>query len=200
MGIAIGKRRRTLLAGTTVAIGGALVGAIAAASVSASAATTGAGASAATAAVSSPSATASSGPGDQWHGGMASAGQHPSGFGLNLTGTVTSVGTSTVTIKTSSGAIKTYTVNASSDIDKTAKRNCHPSLWATRSATRCAPAPAPSTSSTRATRRRMPQPTRLLRTRLVWRLRVRARGSLLTCPRQRLRAQTPAPNHSSRLS
>ena len=118
MGIAIGKRRRTLLAGTTVAIGGALVGAIAAASVSASAATTGAGASAATAAVSSPSATASSGPGGQWHGGMASAGQHPSGFGLNLTGTVTSVGTSTVTIKTSSGAIKTYTVNASSDIDK----------------------------------------------------------------------------------
>jgi len=28
------------------------------------------------------------------------------------------VGTSTVTIKTSSGAIKTYTINASSDIDK----------------------------------------------------------------------------------
>ena len=118
MGIAAGKRRRTLLAGTTVAIGGALVGAIAAASVSASAATTGAGASAATAAVSSPSATAPGGPGGQGHGGMASTGQHPAGFGLNLTGTVASVGTSTVTIKTSSGAIKTYTVNASSDIDK----------------------------------------------------------------------------------
>lgn len=113
MGIAAGKRRRTLLAGTTVAIGGALVGAVVAAV--ASAATTGEGASAATMAVSSPSATA---PGGQGHGGMASAGQHPAGFGLDLTGTVTSVGTSTVTIKTSSGAIKTYTVNASSDIDK----------------------------------------------------------------------------------
>jgi len=118
MGIAAGKRRRTLLVGTAVAIGGALAGAIAAASAPASAGTTGAGASAATAAVSSPSASAPSGPGGQWHGEMASTGQQPAGFGLNLTGTVTAVGTSTVTIKTSSGAIKTYTINASSDIDK----------------------------------------------------------------------------------
>ena len=70
------------------------------------------------AAVSPASASAPSGPGGQWHGEMASTGQHPAGFGLNLTGTVTAVGTSTVTIKTSSGAIKTYAINASSDIDK----------------------------------------------------------------------------------
>ena len=117
MGIAIGKRRRTLLAGTTVAIGGALVGRSRGQRVC----------------ISSHNGGRRVGrhcggqfavrhriqwSGGQWHGGMASAGQHPSGFGLNLTGTVTSVGTSTVTIKTSSGAIKTYTVNASSDIDK----------------------------------------------------------------------------------
>jgi Cu/Ag efflux protein CusF len=38
-------------------------------------------------------------------------------FGLSLSGTVTAVGSSTVTIKTSSGTT-TYTVNAKSDIDK----------------------------------------------------------------------------------
>jgi hypothetical protein len=114
MGFAAGIRRRTWLTGTAVAIGGGLVGAVIAASVSASAATTAATATSA----SSPSATASSAPGGRPGGAMAGPPGHPGAFGLGLTGTVTSVGASSVTIKTSSGAIKTYTVNASSDIDK----------------------------------------------------------------------------------
>jgi hypothetical protein len=114
MGFASGIRRRTLLTGTAIAIGGGLVGAVTAASVSASAATTAATVTSA----SSPSATPPFAPGFQHNGAMAGLPGHPGTFGLGLTGTVTSVGTSSVTIKTSSGAIKTYKVDASSDIDK----------------------------------------------------------------------------------
>jgi hypothetical protein len=41
----------------------------------------------------------------------------PGGFGLNLSGTVTAVGKSSVTIKTASGTTE-YSVTTSSDIDK----------------------------------------------------------------------------------
>jgi len=74
--------------------------------------------SATTMATSSPAASRPGGPGVQENDGLPEAREHHAGFALNLTGTVTAVGTSTVTIKTSSGAIKTYTINASSDIDK----------------------------------------------------------------------------------
>jgi hypothetical protein len=119
MGFAGRIRRRTLLTGTAIAIGGGLVGAVTAASVSASAASTAATVTSA----SSPSAmvsstTVSSAPGGQHDGAIAGMPGHPGGFGLDLTGTVTSVGSSSVTIKTSSGVIKTYKVDASSDIDK----------------------------------------------------------------------------------
>jgi hypothetical protein len=112
MGFAGRIRRRTLLSGTAIAVGGGLVGAVVAASVSASAAATTA---ATLTSASSPSATASSVPGAQHNGARAG---HPGAFGLNLTGTVTSVSSNSVTIKTSSGAIKTYKVDATSDIDK----------------------------------------------------------------------------------
>jgi hypothetical protein len=119
MGFASGIRRRTLLTGTAIAIGGGLVGAVTAASVSASAATTAATVtSASSPSASSPSAAPPGAPGVQRGGAMAGLPGRPGAFGLGLTGTVTSVGTSSVTIKTSSGAVKTYKVDASSDIDK----------------------------------------------------------------------------------
>jgi hypothetical protein len=111
MGFTARIRRRTLMTGTAIAMGGGLVGAVTAASVSAPAAAT----AATLASASSPSASSSSAPGGQHNGAMPG---HPGAFGLDLTGTVTSVGSSSVTIKTSSGALKTYKVDASSDIDK----------------------------------------------------------------------------------
>jgi hypothetical protein len=114
MGFAAGIRRRTLLTGTAIALGGGLAGAVTVASLSASAASTAATLTSA----SSPSATASSTPSAQHNGARAELPGHPGAFRLDLTGTITSVSTSSVTIKTSSGAIKTYKVDASSDIDK----------------------------------------------------------------------------------
>ena len=114
MGFAARIRRRTLLAGTAVAVGGGLAGAVTAVSIPASAAT----AAATLTSASSPSATASSAPGSQHNGAIAATPGRPGALGLNLTGTVTSVSTSSVTIKTSSGAIKIYKVSSSSDIDK----------------------------------------------------------------------------------
>jgi hypothetical protein len=113
MDIAAGNRRRTVLTGAAVAVGGALVGAALAATLSASATT-----SATTMATSSPAASRPGGPGVQENDGLPEAREHHAGFALNLTGTVTAVGSDTVTIKTSSGAVKTYKVDSNSDIDK----------------------------------------------------------------------------------
>jgi hypothetical protein len=71
---------------------------------------------------SSSSATEDPHPGDNGADGIPEsqeqhAGGHDGGHGLDLSGTVTAVGTSTVTIKTSTGT-KTYTVTSNSDIDK----------------------------------------------------------------------------------
>lgn len=114
MGIAEGNRRRTVLTGAAVAVGSALAGAALAATLSASATT-----SATTVATSStPASSAPGGPGVQENDGIPEAQEHHGGLALNLTGTVTAVGSNTVTIKTSSGAIKTYKVDSSSDVDK----------------------------------------------------------------------------------
>lgn len=59
-------------------------------------------------------------PGDNGADGVPEAQEHHGGGhgrGLDLSGTVTAVGSSTVTIKTSAGT-KSYTVTSSSDIDK----------------------------------------------------------------------------------
>lgn len=87
-------RRRVWVAGLGLLVAGGIAGGILAGVLSANAA---AGTGSAPAAASTAAAGAPS--------------------GLELTGTVTGVGGSTVTIKTSSGT-KTYSVTSSSDIDK----------------------------------------------------------------------------------
>lgn len=77
------------------------------------------------AATPSPSGTSSSSsaedshPGDDGADGVPESEEHHGGHGgtLDLSGTVTVVGTSSVTIKTSSGTMQ-YAVTSSSDIDK----------------------------------------------------------------------------------
>ncbi len=81
---------------------GGVAGGIASTALSASAATT-----------STPGAASPSTSG----GGSSTTPSPPAGYGLMLSGTVTAVGTSDVTIKTSTGTT-TYAVTSSSDIDK----------------------------------------------------------------------------------
>ena len=99
--------RRQISVGAGLVAGGALVGAVLAGTLSAGAATT--TPSSAPSSSSSSSSGSSTAPGD---------GDHDGRHGLDLTGTVTAVGSSSVTIKTSSGTTVTYAVNRSSDIDK----------------------------------------------------------------------------------
>ncbi len=106
-----GSRRRTLVTGAAVAVGGALGGALVATALTASASTSALTLSATSPTSSSPSSSSNSAD----PGGPCPAGARG---GLPLTGTVTAVGSNSVTIKTSGGAVTTYTLNSSSDIDK----------------------------------------------------------------------------------
>jgi len=54
----------------------------------------------------------------QENDGIPEAQEHHGGHGLGLSGTVTAVGSSNVTIKTATGSTITYTVNNASDVDK----------------------------------------------------------------------------------
>ena len=69
-------------------------------------------------AATTPTATTQAGPGVQENDGIPEAQEHHGGHALDLSGTVTAVGTGTVTIKTSTGSAVTYQVNSASDIDK----------------------------------------------------------------------------------
>ena len=96
------RRRGRFGAKAALVAAGVVTGGILASTLTANAATS----SSSSAATPSASASAAAGPGS-CRGGAA----------LSLSGTVTAVGTSSVTIKTASGTT-TYAVNSSSDIDK----------------------------------------------------------------------------------
>jgi hypothetical protein len=98
------RRRRGLLAATGLVGAGVVAGAVIGATALSSAAT-----SSSTPTSSASSSTSSSGEANETHRG--------GGHGLDLSGTVTAVGTSSVTIKTSTGTVQ-YAVSTSSDIDK----------------------------------------------------------------------------------
>jgi hypothetical protein len=103
-----GRRMQRWVAGTALLGAGALGGGILANSMMANAATTSAGSSQSTATGSGSSGTTSSG-----STSSGTAANPPAHMGLDQSGTVTAVGTSSVTIGTT-----TYAVDASSDIDK----------------------------------------------------------------------------------
>ena len=103
---AAGNRARRWAAGSALLVGGAVGGGILAGSLTAGASTT--STTTPQTAAGPSNATPRTPPG--FPGGA-------SGYGLNESGTVTAVGTSSVTIKTSTGTT-TYAVNSGSDIDK----------------------------------------------------------------------------------
>lgn len=109
MNTAQGTSRRRIVGAGLVA-GGLLTGAVLAGTLSANAVTP------PTPAASSTATQAA--PGVQDNDGIPEALEHHGGHALGLTGTVTAVGTSTVTIKTSTGTTITYRVHSASDIDK----------------------------------------------------------------------------------
>ena len=109
MNTATGTSQRRIVGASLVA-GGVLTGAVLAGTISANAATT------STPAASSTATQAA--PGVQENDGIPEAQEHHGGHGLGLSGTVTAVGSSNVTIKTTTGSTITYTVNSSSDFDK----------------------------------------------------------------------------------
>ena len=116
------NRKRGLIAGATLIAAGGVAGAILTGTLSAGAATTPT-ASPAASSGSSSSTAEDPNPGDNGADGVAEAqehhgrGGHGGGGALDLSGTVTAVGGTDVTIQTSS-ASTTYTVTSSSDIDK----------------------------------------------------------------------------------
>ncbi len=69
------------------------------------------------AATTSP-ATTQAGPGVQENDGVPEAQEHHGGQALDLAGTVTAVGSDTVTIATSTGPTVVYKTDGASDIDK----------------------------------------------------------------------------------
>lgn len=93
------RRRRGMVAAAGLIGAGAVAGAVIGATALSSAATS----------ATSPSSSASS--------STSSPAENHRGHGLDLSGTVTAVGSSSVTIKTSSGTTQ-YAVSSSSDIDK----------------------------------------------------------------------------------
>jgi hypothetical protein len=108
-----GRRMQRWVAGTALLGAGALGGGILANSMMANAATTSAGSSQSTATGSGSSGTTSSGSTSSGSTSSGTAANPPAHMGLDQSGTVTAVGTSSVTIGTT-----TYAVDASSDIDK----------------------------------------------------------------------------------
>ena len=112
MNTAPGTGRRRIVGASLVA-GGVLTGAVLAGTISANAA------NAATTSTPAAGSTATqAAPGVQEHDGIPEAQEHHGGHGLGLSGTVTAVGSGTVTIKPATGSTITYTVNSSSDFDK----------------------------------------------------------------------------------
>ena len=114
-----GGRRRlntALISGLALLAVGAVAGGIASTAVSASAATTTSTASTGNTGSGGVSSSTSPAPGS----GSQGSGAPPGGVALPLHGTVTAVGASSVTIKTSSGTT-TYAVTGSSDIEKNGK-------------------------------------------------------------------------------
>jgi len=107
---ATGTGRRRIV-GASLLAGGVLTGAVLAGTISANAATTSTPAAGSTATQAAP--------GVQENDGTPEAQEHHGGHGLGLSGTVTAVGSGTVTIKPATGRTITYTVNSASDIDKT---------------------------------------------------------------------------------
>jgi hypothetical protein len=93
------RRKRGIIAAAGLLGAGAVAGAVIGTTVLSNAATT---------TSSSTAASTSTSEANEPHGG---------GHGLDLSGTVTAVGSSTVTIKTTAGTTS-YTVDANSDIDK----------------------------------------------------------------------------------
>jgi hypothetical protein len=149
--------RRTALQAAGLVLAGAVAGGVLASEVTASAAS-GSGSTQASpyAYGAAPAPGGYGGPGGPGvPGGLGGPRGH--GFGLALSGTVTAVGGSSVTIKTTSGT-KTYAVDAQSDIDRTARRSCPTSNPATACGSRCVPAPRRSPCSMPVTRRRTDPP------------------------------------------
>ena len=103
-------RRREIVGTVVIASAGALAGAVFMMSVNANAAST------PSTGTTSSSATDAH-PGDNGADGVPESQEHHGGGQLSLSGSVTAVGSGTVTIKTASGTT-TYTVGSSSDIDK----------------------------------------------------------------------------------
>ena len=102
-------------------VGGLIAGGVLATAIGAQAATSGSGSSGSSSSSSSSSSTASADPhpGDNGADGMPESQEVHGGHGgaLELSGTVTAVGTNSVTIKTST-ATTSYPVTSASDIDK----------------------------------------------------------------------------------
>ncbi|MDQ1650488.1 MAG: hypothetical protein QOG60_2545 [Frankiaceae bacterium] len=69
-------------------------------------------------AATTPTATTQAGPGVQENDGIPEAQEHHGGHALQLSGTVTAVGSDTVTITTSPGPSVVYKTDSASDIDK----------------------------------------------------------------------------------
>lgn len=116
------RRRRTIAIGGLGLLAGCAAGAIIAGSVSAGAATTNGTATTSTSSGSSSTNSSSStdpDTGSRPVGAPPEGGPRPGrgGHALDLTGTVTAVGTNSVTIKTSTATV-TYGVTSASDIDK----------------------------------------------------------------------------------
>ena len=115
------NRSRGLIAGATLIAAGGVAGAILTGTLSAGAATTPTPSPATGSTASDPADDAH--PGDNGADGVPEAqehhgrGGHGGGDALDLSGTVTAVGSTSVTVKTST-ATTTYTVDSSSDIDK----------------------------------------------------------------------------------
>ena len=111
-----GRRR---IVGASLVVGGVLTGAVLAGTISANAATSSTPSTPLTPLTPLTSSTATqAAPGVQENDGIPEAQEHHGGHGLGLSGTVTAVGSSNVTIKTATGSTITYTVNSSSDFDK----------------------------------------------------------------------------------
>jgi len=117
--------RRSWLTGAGLVAGGLVAGAVLAGTMSANASTPAAVTASTTSTTTSPTPSAPSGagtihqggPGVQENDGIPESQEHHGGGALDQSGTVTAVGSDSVTIKSSSGTT-TYKVTSSSDIDK----------------------------------------------------------------------------------
>jgi hypothetical protein len=115
-----GSRRRSIAIGVLGAVAGVAGGAIIASAVTAGAATTGSGSTSSSAVSSTGSASSggSTSSGSSTSGSTNPTNANPPAYHVpSKSGTVTAVGSSSVTIKSSAGTV-TYAVTSASDIDK----------------------------------------------------------------------------------